>query len=99
MLRKLRKSTTNPASTICEGNSRPSSARRNGDASAKVYDYLRQQILTGDLAPGTHLSHQSIASLMQTSNGPVISALRHLAYEGLVNHERGYGCRVCDWSR
>jgi DNA-binding GntR family transcriptional regulator len=64
----------------------------------KVYTHLRQQILTGELAPGSHLSQQALAKLMHTSNGPVISALRRLAYEGLVSHERGHGCRVCDWS-
>ena len=34
---------------------------------------------------------------MGTSNGPVIHALRRLASEGLVSHERGRGCRVREW--
>jgi DNA-binding GntR family transcriptional regulator len=62
-----------------------------------VYETIRQQILNGDLPAGTHLSQQALALAMKTSNGPVITALRRLAFEGLVTHERGQGCRVCDW--
>ncbi|HXG12522.1 MAG TPA: GntR family transcriptional regulator [Gemmataceae bacterium] len=73
--------------------------RRSGSASARVYEALREQILAGDLPAGTHLSQQALAVAMKTSNGPVISALRRLAYEGLVIHKPGQGCRVCDWSQ
>jgi DNA-binding GntR family transcriptional regulator len=73
-------------------------ARRSGRESARVYDSLRHQILEGGLTAGTHLSQQSIAQAEGTSNGPVISALRRLAFEGLVVHERSHGYRVCDWS-
>lgn len=73
-------------------------ARRSGRESARVYDALRKQILQGSLAPGTHLSQQAVADSMGTSNGPVISALRRLAFDGLVIHERSHGYRVCDWS-
>lgn len=76
----------------------PRSARRSGRESARVYELLRKQILGGEVLPGTHLSQQSIADDMGTSNGPVISALRRLAFDGLVTHERSYGYRVCDWS-
>jgi DNA-binding GntR family transcriptional regulator len=72
-------------------------ARRSGTASMKVYEALRGQILRGELAPGTHLSQQNLAASMQTSNGPVISALRRLAHDGLVTYERGRGCRVGHW--
>src|SRR5262245_48624881 len=72
-------------------------ARRSGTASVQVYETLREQILRGELAPGTHLSQQTLAQSMHTSNGPVISALRRLAHEGLVSYERGRGCRVGNW--
>jgi DNA-binding GntR family transcriptional regulator len=74
------------------------SARRSGSISARVYDSLRRRILEGELAPGAPLSQQAIASSMGTSNGPVISALRRLADEGLVSYEPGSGCRVGEWS-
>jgi DNA-binding GntR family transcriptional regulator len=77
--------------------SKSSGARRSGRESARVYESLRCRILDGDLAPGTHLSQQSIAIDEGTSNGPVISALKRLAYDGLVVHERSHGYQVCDW--
>ena len=73
-------------------------ARRNGSESARVYESIRRQILEGQLPAGTHLSQQTIALSEGTSNGPVISALRRLAFDGLVVHERSLGYRVCDWS-
>src|SRR6516225_5924719 len=74
-----------------------SGARRSGGESARVYESLRCRILDGDIAPGTHLSQQSIAAEEGTSNGPVISALKRLAFDGLVVHERSHGFRVCEW--
>jgi DNA-binding GntR family transcriptional regulator len=91
-------SSRNGARSQKSATSAPRSARRSGRESARVYDLLRKQILGGDVLPGTHLSQQSIAGEMGTSNGPVISALRRLAFDGLVVHERSYGYRVCDWS-
>ena len=72
--------------------------RRSGSESARVYDSIRRQILEGRLTPATHLSQRAIAEAEQTSNGPVIYALRRLAFEGLLVHERSHGYRVCDWS-
>lgn len=72
-------------------------ARRSGRESARVYESLCSRILDGDLAPGTHLSQQSIAQSEGTSNGPVISALKRLAFDGLVVHEHSHGYQVCDW--
>ncbi len=74
-----------------------SGARRSGGESARVYDSLRRRIIDGDLAPGTHLSQQSVAQEEGTSNGPVISALKRLAFDGLVVHERSNGYQVCEW--
>jgi DNA-binding GntR family transcriptional regulator len=73
-------------------------ARRSGGESLRVYESLRRQILDGDLPAGAHLSQQAMALSEGTSNGPVISALRRLAFDGLVVHERSHGYRVCDWS-
>ena len=73
-------------------------ARRSGGESARVYASLRRQILEGELAAGVHLSQQTIALAEGTSNGPVISALRRLAFDGLVVHELSHGYCVGDWS-
>jgi DNA-binding GntR family transcriptional regulator len=73
-------------------------ARRSGGESARVYESIRRQILEGHLTPATHLSQQAIAQAEGTSNGPVINAMRRLAFDGLLVHERSLGYRVCDWS-
>jgi DNA-binding GntR family transcriptional regulator len=76
----------------------PPPARRSGGESARVYDVLYRQIIEGAIPAGMHLSQQVIAREMGTSNGPVISALRRLAFDGLVLHERSHGYRVAEWS-
>ena len=40
---------------------KPAGARRSGGESARVYESLRDQILDGVLAAGSHLSQQTIA--------------------------------------
>lgn len=72
--------------------------RRKGLESIRVYESLRDQLVSGKLGPGTRLSQHVLAQSMGTSNGPVISALRRLTHEGLVKHVRGHGCKVTDWS-
>ncbi len=49
-----------------------------------IYDELRTNILTGELAPGTPLSQLSIARISGTSRGPVREALRRLQQDQLV---------------
>jgi len=65
--------------------------RKLGHSTAKVYDTLREQILSGRLSPGTRLSHRGIAAAMGTSNGPVVGALRRLAHDGLITYEPSGG--------
>ncbi len=64
----------------------------------RVYNALREQILDGSLPPGSPVSIQAIAAEMQSSNGPVISALTRLSHEGLVQHRRGAGYHVARWT-
>lgn len=64
----------------------------------RVYQTLREQILDGVIPQGAHISIQSIATATESSNGPVISALARLANEGLVQHQRGQGYRVAEWT-
>jgi DNA-binding GntR family transcriptional regulator len=72
--------------------------RRLGLESTRVYESLRQQILDGDLPSGTRLSHRAIAEAMDTSNGPVITALRRLTHDGLITYTRGHGGAVTEFS-
>jgi DNA-binding GntR family transcriptional regulator len=78
-------------------NSPRTEARRSGKVSAHVYRTIRQQILEGELAPGSHLSQQALSQKLNTSNGPVITALRRLVHDGLVTYEASHGYRVSEW--
>lgn len=63
-------------------------ATGGGRASQRAYDYLREGILTGDIAPGTSLAEGEIAETLGMSRTPVRQALRLLLQEDLV--EVGY---------
>lgn len=78
--------------------SRQRANRRLGAASVLVYETLRRQILDGELKPGTPLGHRAIGETMNTSTGPVVSALRRLAHDGLITYVRGHGATVTEFS-
>jgi DNA-binding GntR family transcriptional regulator len=50
----------------------------------QAFEYLREEILTSRLAPGTELSEVALAQALGTSRGPLREALGRLAAEGLV---------------
>jgi DNA-binding GntR family transcriptional regulator len=56
-----------------------------------VYDQLREEIVTGELAPGSRLVETELAERFATSRGPVRTALKELEGDGLVvvNPRRG----------
>lgn len=51
---------------------------------ARLEDYLRSAILNGDLASGTRMTQEELASAFGVSRMPVRDALRQLASQGLV---------------
>lgn len=57
-----------------------------------IYDYLREQILSGDLPPGAALRQAHLAMKMGVSRAPVREALKALDSVGLVvfRPRRGY---------
>jgi DNA-binding GntR family transcriptional regulator len=65
-----------------------------GAASARVADYLRQAILTGEIRPGEWIRQEEVAERLGSSRLPVREALRILEAEGLTEHERHRGARV-----
>lgn len=50
---------------------------------------LRHLVVTGELAPGTHLVETELARAFDVSRGPVREALGQLLSEGLVGSRRG----------
>jgi DNA-binding GntR family transcriptional regulator len=64
-------------------------------ATGTVYAALRDQIISGALAPGTHLVEGTLAREFGTSRSPVREALGQLAFEGLLErHDRAMRVRV-----
>ena len=50
----------------------------------KIYDHLREQLLSGDIQPHQHLVEAKIARDIGTSRTPVREALHSLELEGLI---------------
>lgn len=70
-----------------------------GRASERALSVLREAILGGDLAAGSHLGEVEIAERLGLSRTPVREALGRLAAEGLVEVLPHRGARVVSFSR
>ena len=60
----------------------------------RVYELLREEILSGQLAPGCRLVRRALAARLGVSPIPVTEALLRLEVEGLVESRPLCGCRV-----
>jgi DNA-binding GntR family transcriptional regulator len=65
---------------------------------ARVLDALRSAVVSGELAPGTLHSVQTLATQLGVSRTPVREALIKLAQQGMVRFERNRGVRVLQTS-
>ncbi|MGH2963623.1 MAG: GntR family transcriptional regulator, partial [Solirubrobacterales bacterium] len=65
----------------------------------QVRDRLREDVLSGELAPGTVLSEVSLARSFGVSRGPVREALGRLASEGLLTITPRRGAIVTELTR
>jgi DNA-binding GntR family transcriptional regulator len=65
--------------------------RQRGALATDVAAYVREQILTGTLKPGTKIDQEAICEALEVSRSPVREALVVLGQEGLVdvNPRRG----------
>lgn len=66
----------------------------DGVSSTRVAAYLREAILSGELAPGARIRQEDVAERLGASRLPVREALRILAADGLVEHEAHKGASV-----
>lgn len=63
-----------------------------------VYARFKEEIASGQLAPGTPLTEAGLAERLGISRTPIREALRRLQTEGLVDIEHGRGARVSEVS-
>ncbi|MCD8350238.1 MAG: GntR family transcriptional regulator [Planctomycetaceae bacterium] len=74
-----------------------SAAETNENAptlAAQVYQQLRDDIITGRLAPGARLVRRTLAKRFNVSVIPILEALLRLENDGLVDYEEKMGARV-----
>ncbi|TFZ02771.1 GntR family transcriptional regulator [Ramlibacter henchirensis] len=64
--------------------------------SDQVYTWMRQQIISGQIKQGEHLSEQAVSETLGVSATPVREALRLLNGDGLVELEGRRGARVIE---
>ena len=70
----------------------------SGRSAEHAYRSIREQILSGERAGGQWLREGDLAASIGVSRTPVREALRRLAAEGLVRHERNRGVQVQSWT-
>lgn len=66
--------------------------------SEKAAEFVRRQIISGEIPAGKRLVESEITELLDMSRGPVRDALKQLMHEGLVIYEPNKGCKVCELS-
>ncbi len=64
----------------------------------KVYDIIREKILSGDLAQGAPLREEEVAEMCGVSRTPVRDAIRRLEAEMFVQRTESQRTFVADWS-
>ena len=64
----------------------------------RVYEQLREAIISGQMVPGTTLLQEQLAEHMGVSRTPIRDALDRLASEGLVRRSAGGRVRVSELS-
>jgi DNA-binding GntR family transcriptional regulator len=69
-----------------------------GTASEHIYKEIRDMIERGDLKPGMRLIQRDLAKRLNTSNIPIVEAIRRLEHDGLVVSKPNCGAQVVDMS-
>ena len=67
---------------------------KQGNPADIVYDYIKNQIVTKDVYPGTRIVEEDLVRETGVSRTPVRSALMRLAYDGLIQQQPNRGAVV-----
>lgn len=78
-------------SEVTDSTDRPEEA---SEQHASVYEMIREDIISGTLAPNARLKVAELAETYRTSTNPVREALQQLRGEGFVHMEPNRGARV-----
>jgi choline dehydrogenase-like flavoprotein/DNA-binding GntR family transcriptional regulator len=62
----------------------------------KVFEWLTEQLVRGDLRPGQWVSENEVAALLGISRSPVRDAFRQLAREGILEARRRRGTVIAE---
>lgn len=72
--------------------------RSRSTTAVRVYEQLRERILTGALPAEEKLNEEALAQAMGSSRTPIREALGRLAADGLVSSLPNHGAHVVSWS-
>jgi len=75
------------------------SSREHGALRQHIVDQLREEIISGDLAPGTPIRTEAVMERFGVSNSPLREAFAQLAVEGLIEVYRNKGAVVSPLTR
>src|SRR5690606_6326736 len=64
---------------------------KDNDVPARIAHEIRELINRGVLSPGVHLGQTELAERFETSRAPVREALKLLATEGTLTHDKNRG--------
>ena len=64
--------------------------------SDQIYEQLKEEILTGNMAPGTRLTSKDLQNRFSVSSTPVRDATNRLAQEGFLAYTTNQGVRVVE---
>lgn len=81
------------------GSDRSNGNNRSSTQASSVHDRLQDDILTGQLQPGSKLRLKDLIDKYETGNSPLREALNRLSANGMVVREENRGFRVPDASR
>ncbi len=64
---------------------------RGKDLTREAYNDIRKMIFSNELRPGQKIPYRRMAERLNMSLTPVIQALKHMEFMGLVHHEQNKG--------
>lgn len=64
---------------------------KKGDLTRDAFNDIRRMIFMNELVPGQKIAYRSLAGQLGMSLTPVVQALKHMEFQGLLRHEPNRG--------